>query len=198
MRFSRHRMEHRSRPAPARSSLDLLPGQSSRPEERRVDSQSARLRVATPRSAVLPILRESTRRRIVTTPTGGCIRISLTSSVRPGRRSWRIDLNRGTIKWRVPLGEDARAVKEGAKDAGVFMAERHGMIVTSTGLLFIATTDGKVRAHDEETGKVLWTADTASRLGRVAGDVRGERPPISRGSRLVEDQHRRRSPDPRY
>jgi quinoprotein glucose dehydrogenase len=69
------------------------------------------------------------------------------------------DLNRGTIKWRVPLGEDARAVKEGAKDAGVFMAERHGMIVTATGLLFIASTDGKVRAHDEETGKVLWTAD---------------------------------------
>jgi len=68
------------------------------------------------------------------------------------------DLNRGTIKWRVPLGEDARAAKEGAKDAGVFMAERHGLIVTSTGLIFVATTDGKVRAHDEETGKVLWTA----------------------------------------
>jgi quinoprotein glucose dehydrogenase len=68
------------------------------------------------------------------------------------------DLNSGTIKWRVPLGEDARAVKEGARDAGVFMAERHGMIVTATGLLFVATTDGKVRAHDEDTGKVLWTA----------------------------------------
>jgi quinoprotein glucose dehydrogenase len=67
------------------------------------------------------------------------------------------DLNTGTIKWRVPLGEDARAAAEGAKDAGVFMAERHGIIVTSTGLLFVATTDGKVRAHDEETGKVLWT-----------------------------------------
>ena len=67
------------------------------------------------------------------------------------------DLNTGTIKWRVPLGEDARAAAEGAKNAGVFMAERHGMIVTSTGLLFVATTDGKVRAHDEETGKVLWT-----------------------------------------
>jgi len=67
------------------------------------------------------------------------------------------DLNRGTIKWRVPLGEDARAAKEGATGAGVFMAERHGMIVTSTGLLFVATTDGKVRAHDEDTGKILWT-----------------------------------------
>ena len=68
------------------------------------------------------------------------------------------DLNSGTIKWRVPLGEDARAAREGARDAGVFMAERHGMIVTSTGLLFVATTDGKVRAHDAENGKVLWTA----------------------------------------
>jgi quinoprotein glucose dehydrogenase len=69
------------------------------------------------------------------------------------------DLNRGTIKWRVPLGEDARAAAEGAKNTGVFMAEHHGMIVTSTGLIFIATTDGKVRALDEETGEVLWTAN---------------------------------------
>jgi quinoprotein glucose dehydrogenase len=69
------------------------------------------------------------------------------------------DLNNGTIKWRVPLGEDVKAAEEGAKNAGVFMAERHGLIVTSTGLIFVATTDGKVRAHDEETGKVVWTAN---------------------------------------
>jgi quinoprotein glucose dehydrogenase len=68
------------------------------------------------------------------------------------------DLNRGTIKWKVPLGEDARAAEQGAKNAGVFMAEHHGMIVTSTGLLFVATSDGMVRAHDEETGRVLWAA----------------------------------------
>lgn len=69
------------------------------------------------------------------------------------------DLNRGVIKWKVPLGQDAEAAAEGAKDTGAFMAERHGIIVTSTGLLFVATSDGKIRAHDEETGKVLWTAD---------------------------------------
>ena len=69
------------------------------------------------------------------------------------------DLNTGTIKWRVPLGEDMKASEEGAKNAGVFMAERHGLIVTSTGLIFVATTDGRVRAHDEETGAVLWTAN---------------------------------------
>ena len=68
------------------------------------------------------------------------------------------DLNRGTIKWKVPLGEDAKAAQEGARNAGAFMAEHHGLIVTSTGLLFVATTDGKVRAHDVDNGKVLWTA----------------------------------------
>lgn len=68
------------------------------------------------------------------------------------------DLNAGTIRWRVPLGQDAVAAAEGARDTGAFMAEHHGMIVTSTGLLFIAASDGKMRALDAETGKVLWTA----------------------------------------
>ncbi|MBL8178974.1 MAG: PQQ-binding-like beta-propeller repeat protein [Bryobacterales bacterium] len=68
------------------------------------------------------------------------------------------DLNTGTIKWRVPLGQDAAAAAQGAKDTGAFMAEHHGMIVTSTGLIFIAASDGKLRALDEDTGKVLWTA----------------------------------------
>jgi quinoprotein glucose dehydrogenase len=68
------------------------------------------------------------------------------------------DLNAGTIKWRVPFGQDAVAEAEGARDTGAFMAEHHGMIVTSTGLIFIAASDGKIRALDEDTGKVLWSA----------------------------------------
>lgn len=68
------------------------------------------------------------------------------------------DLNAGTIKWKVSLGQDAEAAAEGAHDSGAFMAEHHGMIVTSTGLIFIAASDGKLRVLDEDTGKVLWSA----------------------------------------
>jgi quinoprotein glucose dehydrogenase len=69
------------------------------------------------------------------------------------------DLNKGTIKWKVPFGQDQQAASEGAKDTGVFRGgERRGMVATSTGLLFAGAPDGKVRAYDQETGAVLWTA----------------------------------------
>jgi quinoprotein glucose dehydrogenase len=70
------------------------------------------------------------------------------------------DLNKGTIAWRVPLGDDAEAAKEGRKNTGMLAGgEHHGMVVTSTGLLFIATRDGKLRAFDQDNGRVLWTAN---------------------------------------
>lgn len=68
------------------------------------------------------------------------------------------DLNKGTIKWKVPFGQDAKAAEEGARNTGAFMAEHHGMIVTAAGLIFLAASDGKLRAYDEETGETLWTA----------------------------------------
>jgi quinoprotein glucose dehydrogenase len=57
----------------------------------------------------------------------------------------------------VPFGQDAKAAGEDARDTGDFMAEHHGMIVTATGLIFLAASDGKLRAYDEETRKTLWT-----------------------------------------
>jgi quinoprotein glucose dehydrogenase len=69
------------------------------------------------------------------------------------------DLNEGVIKWKVPLGEDAEAAAQGGKATGVVRGgERRGIVVTSTGLLFVNADDGKVRAYDAENGKVLWTA----------------------------------------
>jgi quinoprotein glucose dehydrogenase len=67
------------------------------------------------------------------------------------------DLNNGTIKWQVPAGgDDARALAEGAHDTG-YISQRTGIITTSTGLLFHAGGDGKLRVYDADTGKVLWS-----------------------------------------
>jgi quinoprotein glucose dehydrogenase len=70
------------------------------------------------------------------------------------------DLNKGIMKWKVPLGEDKIAVAEGGKNTGVPRGgERQGIVVTSTGLVFATAKDGKVRAFDAENGQVLWTAE---------------------------------------
>jgi quinoprotein glucose dehydrogenase len=68
------------------------------------------------------------------------------------------DLNQGTIKWQVPVGDDLRALKEGVHDTGA-IGIRVGIITTSTGLVFLAGGDMKIRAYDEATGHVLWTAN---------------------------------------
>jgi quinoprotein glucose dehydrogenase len=68
------------------------------------------------------------------------------------------DLNKGTLQWTVPLGEDAKAAEEGAKNTGMIRGANHrGVLVTSTGLLFVNCADGKMRAFDAENGNVLWT-----------------------------------------
>ena len=84
------------------------------------------------------------------------------------------DLNSGTIKWQVPSGEEPRAVAQGAANTGV-ISQRSGIITTSTGLLFHAGGDARVRAHDVETGKVLWTASlpAGSRGGPAMYEVNG-------------------------
>jgi quinoprotein glucose dehydrogenase len=68
------------------------------------------------------------------------------------------DLNKGTIKWQVPVGDDLRALQDGAHDTGA-IGIRVGMVTTSTGLVFLAGGDMKIRAYDQETGKVVWTAN---------------------------------------
>jgi quinoprotein glucose dehydrogenase len=74
----------------------------------------------------------------------------------PWSRLTAYDLNSGSIKWQVPLGEVSALAAEGHTDTGSHFP-RGGMVVTAGGLLFSATTsDRKFRAYDRDTGKVIW------------------------------------------
>ncbi|MFD2934117.1 outer membrane protein assembly factor BamB family protein [Spirosoma flavum] len=66
-----------------------------------------------------------------------------------------IDLNTGEYVWKIPLGEEPGLAAKGIHNTG---AENYGgPVVTASGLLFIAATkDGKFRAFDKKTGKLLW------------------------------------------
>jgi quinoprotein glucose dehydrogenase len=66
-----------------------------------------------------------------------------------------IDLNTGAYRWRVPLGEYPELAKKGGPATGT--ESYGGPLVTAGGLLFIAgTRDGKFRAFDKNTGRVVW------------------------------------------
>jgi len=65
-----------------------------------------------------------------------------------------IDMNRGDVKWKIILGDNDSAFagkpQTGTENYG-------GPVVTAGGLLFIAATkDGKIRAFNKNTGKLLW------------------------------------------
>jgi quinoprotein glucose dehydrogenase len=66
-----------------------------------------------------------------------------------------IDLNKGEIAWKVPLGTfpefEAKGIVTGSENYG-------GPVVTAGGLVFIAATrDGRIRAFDKRTGRQLWS-----------------------------------------
>ncbi len=65
------------------------------------------------------------------------------------------DLNKGTIKWQIPLGEVPELAAKGIDNTG-FPFPKTGPVVTAGGLVFTATRDHFVRAFDEQSGKVLW------------------------------------------
>jgi quinoprotein glucose dehydrogenase len=67
------------------------------------------------------------------------------------------DLNTGTIKWQIPLGEVPELVAKGIADTGGHFP-KVGPVVTAGGLIFTGTRDRIIRALDVDTGKVLWKA----------------------------------------
>ena len=69
-----------------------------------------------------------------------------------------VDLNNGTIKWKVPLGEFDELTKRGIPATGT--ENYGGPVVTASGLIFIgATADAKFRVFDKENGEILWQGD---------------------------------------
>ncbi len=66
-----------------------------------------------------------------------------------------IDLNKGEIKWQVPLGEFKELKDKGVPATGT--ENYGGSVATAGGVIFIAATrDEKFRAFDKETGKILF------------------------------------------
>lgn len=66
-----------------------------------------------------------------------------------------IDLNTGEHVWKTVLGEDAELKAKGISPSGT--ENYGGPVVTQGGVLFIgASKDGKFRAFNKTTGKLLW------------------------------------------
>ena len=68
-----------------------------------------------------------------------------------------VDLNSGEISWSIPFGEHPDFIKKGI----ITGSENYGgPVVTAGGLVFIAaTSDGKFRAFNKKSGKLLWETD---------------------------------------
>jgi quinoprotein glucose dehydrogenase len=66
-----------------------------------------------------------------------------------------IDLIKGEILWKVPLGEYPQLVKKGIRNTGSM--NYGGVVATAGGVLFVAATaDEKIRAFEAHSGRVLW------------------------------------------
>jgi quinoprotein glucose dehydrogenase len=77
------------------------------------------------------------------------------------------DLNTGKIIWQVPNGE-MPGLPGGKTEPGSY-APRGGVTATAGGLLFVGTSsDRKLRAYDQDTGKVLWSMDVPAAVEGVA------------------------------
>jgi quinoprotein glucose dehydrogenase len=66
------------------------------------------------------------------------------------------DLNKGTIKWQVGLGDDLRLVGQGIKGTGTAANVKTSVIVTATGLVFATAGDHKIHVYDSKDGKQIW------------------------------------------
>ena len=66
------------------------------------------------------------------------------------------DLNKGTIKWQIGLGDDLRLVEQGVTGTGTAGMAKGGIIPTGSGLVFVTAADRKVHVYDSSSGKEVW------------------------------------------
>lgn len=65
------------------------------------------------------------------------------------------DMNKGAIKWQIPLGEVTELVERGIRGTGSFWP-RGGVTVTAGGLIIAPTkSDAKLHIYDKDTGKQI-------------------------------------------
>ncbi len=66
-----------------------------------------------------------------------------------------VDLNKGEILWKVPLGEYPQLVAKGIRNTGTM--NYGGTVTTAGGVVFVAATaDEKIRAFEAHSGRLLW------------------------------------------
>jgi glucose dehydrogenase len=65
------------------------------------------------------------------------------------------DLNQGTIRWQIGLGDDLRLAGQGVKGTGSAAMVKGGLIPTASGLLFATAADRKVHVYDRANGQQL-------------------------------------------
>ncbi len=65
------------------------------------------------------------------------------------------DMNKGDIKWTIPLGEVKELVAKGIRNTGSYWP-RGGAVVTAGGLIVVGTrSDSKLHIYDKDTGKQI-------------------------------------------
>jgi quinoprotein glucose dehydrogenase len=82
-----------------------------------------------------------------------------------------INLNRGEIVWRVPVGEGSQTIREHPLLKGVKLPDRlgssgqAGVLITRNGLVFTGAGEAYLYAFDKATGQELWRVPTPYRTG---------------------------------
>jgi quinoprotein glucose dehydrogenase len=68
----------------------------------------------------------------------------------------KFDLNDGSIKWRIPYGDDPALAARGITGTGT-PGTTNSLVVTESGIVFGAGGDNTLRAWDSGTGQQLWS-----------------------------------------